>query len=135
MFTKQSWHELRHKFSIEGYSLYWCAKVDTLLLLTLKIRCINILSPSFPGYFPARFAGERSNKLAPVSLQMAWTSIFFPEPLGPASRMDLVRGACSWTAGEPDRFMGKFDKKNRNKILFTFSFPKQILMLTKVNVE
>lgn len=65
------------------------------------MRCINIFKPSFPGYFPARFAGDRSNKLAPVSLQIACTSIFFPVPLGPASRIDLVKGACSWTAGEP----------------------------------
>ena len=65
------------------------------------MRCINIFSPSLPGYFPARFAGDRSNRLAPVSLQRACTSIFFPVPRGPANRMDLVRGANSCTAGEP----------------------------------
>ncbi len=72
-------------------------------ILTLKTMCINILSPSFPGYFPAIFVAVRSNKLAPVSLQIALTSIFFPVPLGPASIIDLISGAFSWTAGEPGK--------------------------------
>lgn len=62
---------------------------------------MSILRPSFPGYLPAMLAAVRSNIFAPTSLQMAWTSIFLPVPLGPARRMDLVRGACSWTAWDP----------------------------------
>ena len=66
------------------------------------MRCISIFKPSFPGYFPARLAGDRSNRLAPSSVHMACTSIFFPVPLGPAKSIDLVRGELSWTAGEPE---------------------------------
>lgn len=46
-------------------------------------------------------AAVRSNRLAPVSLQIAWTNIFLPVPLGPASIMDLTSGAFSCTAGDP----------------------------------
>lgn len=69
--------------------------------VTLKRRCISIFSPSLPGYLPARLAGERSNRLAPTSLQMACTSRRLPVPRGPVSRTDLIKGACSWTAADP----------------------------------
>lgn len=68
--------------------------------LTLKIIWISSLSPSLPGYFPTRLVAVKSNKLAPVSVQMAWISMFLPVPRGPANNIDFTSGAFSWTAGE-----------------------------------
>lgn len=64
-------------------------------LATLKTICIINFNPSLPGYFPAILVALRSNKLAPVSVQMASTSIFFPTPLGPAKSSDLTKGDFS----------------------------------------
>ena len=68
---------------------------------TLNTMCNSILSPAFPGYLVAMLAGERSNMLAPVSVQIACTSIFLPTPLGPAIISDLTWGAFSCTTWEP----------------------------------
>lgn len=54
-----------------------------------------------PGYFPAMFVADKLKRLAPVSVQMAWTSIFFPTPDGPARSRDFTTGAFSCTAAEP----------------------------------
>ena len=70
-------------------------------LPTFITMCINICRPLFPGYFPAMFAAVRSNKLAPVSVQMALIKLRLPVPRGPARSIDLIRGAFSWTAWEP----------------------------------
>ena len=64
--------------------------------LTLKTMCSSILNPAFPVYLLAMLARERSNILAPVSVQIACTSIFLPTPLGPAIMRDLTWGAFSW---------------------------------------
>lgn len=69
--------------------------------VTLNTMCIIMLRPGFPGYFPVVFMGERSNSVAPVSWQTACTSIFFPTPGGPASRMDFIRGLFSWSTCAP----------------------------------
>ena len=59
---------------------------------TLNTMCMSSLRPSLPGYLPAMLVAVRSNRLAPVSAQMAWTNIFFPVPRGPANRTDRIRG-------------------------------------------
>lgn len=64
-------------------------------LVTLNTICNIICSPLLPGYFPATFKGERSNRLAPVSWQMAWTSIFLPTPDGPTRSIAFTAGAFS----------------------------------------
>lgn len=69
---------------------------------TLSTTCSIICRPLLPGYLPAMFSADRLKRLAPVSVQMAWTSIFFPTPDGPASSRDFTRGACSCTAAEPE---------------------------------
>ena len=56
-----------------------------------------------PGYFPVMLAADRLKRLAPVSVQMAWTSIFFPTPDGPANSRDFTKGAVSCTAAEPKK--------------------------------
>ena len=71
------------------------------ITLTLNTMCIIIASPALPGYLPAMFAAVRSNRLAPVSVQIQCTSIFFPTPRGPAISTDLISGAFSCTACEP----------------------------------
>ena len=68
---------------------------------TLNTMWRSMSSPFFPGNFPVKLAGVRSNRFAPVSEQTACTSIFFPVPLGPVNISDLTRGAFSWTAWEP----------------------------------
>lgn len=73
---------------------------------TLNTACSIIWSPFLPGYFPAMLAADRLNRLAPVSVQMAWTSIFFPTPDGPANSSDFTRGAFSCTVAEPAKGRG-----------------------------
>ena len=68
---------------------------------TLKTTCSIIWRPFLPGYFPVMLAADRLKRLAPVSVQMAWTSIFFPTPDGPANNRDFTKGAFSCTAAEP----------------------------------
>ena len=58
-------------------------------------------NPDFPGYLPTMLGADKSNRLEPVSVQMAWTSIFLPQPLGPVIKHDLTRGAVSCTICEP----------------------------------
>lgn len=69
---------------------------------TLNTMWSIMASPLLPGYFPAVFRGDRSNRQAPVSWQTAWTSIFLPTPVGPTSRTDFIRGAFSCTTWEPE---------------------------------
>lgn len=69
---------------------------------TLNTICNIIWSPAFPGYLPAMLAAVRSNILAPVSVQMQCTNIFFPTPRGPATRTDFTKGAFSCTAWDPE---------------------------------
>lgn len=52
--------------------------------------CSSMLRPALPGYLVAMLPGVRSNMMAPVSVQTAWTSIFFPTPRGPAIMRDLT---------------------------------------------
>lgn len=70
---------------------------------TLKTKCIIICRPVLPGYFPAMFEADRLKRLAPVSVQMAWTSIFFPTPEGPANSSDFTKGALSCTSADPGK--------------------------------
>lgn len=76
------------------------------LVSTLRTTWIIICRPFLPGYFPAMFSADKLKRLAPVSLQMAWTSIFFPTPEGPASSSDFTKGAFSCTSAEPARGRG-----------------------------
>lgn len=69
----------------------------------MKTRCIIICRPVLPGYFPAMFEEDRLKRLAPVSVQMAWTSIFFPTPGGPAKSSDFTKGALSCTSADPGK--------------------------------
>lgn len=73
---------------------------------TLRTTCIIICRPVLPGYFPAMFSEDKLKRLAPVSLQMAWTSIFFPTPDGPTSTSDFTNGAFWCTSAEPARGRG-----------------------------
>ena len=47
------------------------------------------LGPFLPGNLPSVFEGVRLNRLAPVSLQMACTSIFLPVPGEPVSSVGV----------------------------------------------
>lgn len=60
-----------------------------------------MISPDFPGYFPAILAGVMSNKVAPNSVQTARTNIFFPLPRGPAINTDLTNGVSSLRVAFP----------------------------------
>ena len=64
-------------------------------LPTFDNKCINILRPSLPGYFPTKLAGEKSNIVAPTSFAIIFASIFFPHPLGPVIKIDFTKGAFS----------------------------------------
>ena len=68
---------------------------EQLEIFTLNTMCSSMLSPAFPGYLVAMLPGVKSNIFAPVSVQMAWASIFLPTPLGPAIINDLICGAFS----------------------------------------
>lgn len=68
---------------------------------TLRTMWSIICRPFLPGYFLVMLGGERLKRLAPVSVQIAWTSIFFPTPAGPASSKAFTKGAFSWTVWEP----------------------------------
>ena len=68
---------------------------------TLRTMWSIICRPSLPGYFPVMLEADKLKRLAPASVQMAWTSIFFPTPAGPASNKAFVTGAFSWTVWEP----------------------------------
>lgn len=70
---------------------------------TLNTKWIIICRPVLPGYLPAMFEADRLKRLAPVSVQMAWTSIFFPTPGGPASSSDFTKGALSCTSADPGK--------------------------------
>ena len=50
---------------------------------------------------PTILDAVRSMKLAPVSLQMAFTNNFLPLPTGPDMSSDLIRGEFSCTTWEP----------------------------------
>lgn len=76
-------------------------EISLTFTLTLKTICSSIFRPAFPGYLPATLAGVRSNMLAPVSVHIACTSVFFPVPLGPVIITDLTCGAFSCAAWEP----------------------------------
>ncbi len=52
--------------------------------------CRSILRPALPGYLVAMLAGVRSNMLAPASVQMVYTRVFLPTPLGPVIITDLM---------------------------------------------
>lgn len=80
---------------------------------TLRTTCIIICRPFLPGYFPAMFSADKLKRLAPVSLQMAWTSIFFPTPDGPASSSDFTKGAFWCTSAEPARGRGPSSKSRQ----------------------
>lgn len=69
----------------------------------MKTICTIICTPILPGYLPCRLPGDRSNRLAPVSVHTALTSIFFPMPEGPTRRMERMRGAMECISGEPER--------------------------------
>lgn len=56
---------------------------------------MTMINPDFPGYFPTIFAGVISNRVAPSSVQIAFTNIFLPLPRGPAINTDLTRGVSS----------------------------------------
>ena len=63
---------------------------------TLLIRWTNITRPAFPGYLPARLTAERSNRTAPSSEQMVFTSMSLPQSFGPVKSTDLRSGAVWW---------------------------------------
>lgn len=96
------WWGLQVDHNIDRYDLITVASFTVNVCATLKTMWSIMASPLMPGYFPAVFSEDRSNRLAPVSWQMAWTNIFFPTPAGPASRMDFTRGAFSCTTWEPE---------------------------------
>lgn len=50
-----------------------------------------MVSPDFPGYFPTMFAGVRSNKTAPTSVQIARTSMSLPQPCAPGRERIVLR--------------------------------------------
>ena len=54
-------------------------------LATLRTVCTISLA-FLPGYLPSVLEGVRSNRLAPVSLATACTSIFLPVPGAPTMR-------------------------------------------------
>ncbi|CAD0204041.1 unnamed protein product [Chrysodeixis includens] len=60
---------------------------------TFITKCISIIRPVFPGYLPTMLAGVRSNSIAPTSVQIACTNIFFPDAAAPVIRTDLTNGA------------------------------------------
>lgn len=68
---------------------------------TLRTMWSIISRPLLPGYFPVMLEADKLKRLAPVSVQMAWTNIFFPTPPGPASNKAFTKGAFSWTVWEP----------------------------------
>ena len=90
---------------------------------TLNTICIIIWSPAFPGYLPAMLAAVKSNMLAPVSVQIQCTNIFFPTPRGPAIRTDFTKGAFSCTAWDPE-------KNHNNRLITVWT---DTLMLMKVS--
>ena len=68
-----------------------------------------MLSPDFPGYFPTILVAVRSNRVASNSVQMAFKSIVFPDPLGPTKSSDLTCGAFSLRYEQPLKNMvGRF---------------------------
>lgn len=73
------------------------------MINTLRAICSINWRPLLPGYLPAMLAADKSKRLAPVSVQMAWTSNFFPTPDGPAKSRDFTKGAFSCTASEPKK--------------------------------
>lgn len=84
-----------------------CRKRERATVRTLKTKCSIICRPFLPGYFPAMFEADRLKRLAPVSVQMAWTSIFFPTPGGPANSRDFTKGAFSCTSADPGKDRGQ----------------------------
>ena len=55
------------------------------------------LGPFLPGNLPSVFDGVRLNRLAPVSLQMACTSIFLPVPAAPQSNVGVPHLLTRWS--------------------------------------
>ena len=60
-----------------------------------------MFSPDLPGYFPTMLVAVRSKSVAPSSVQMAWTNMVLPVPLGAARSRDFMCGLFSRRCVEP----------------------------------
>ena len=130
------WKQVSCKFNLYVWDLLNALKSwsqGTAITLTLNTMCIIIASPALPGYLPAMFAAVRSNRLAPVSVQIQCTSIFFPTPRGPAISTDLISGAFSCTACEP--VGGRRRKHTSEKVARQLNFIREQLVLLLVAVQ
>lgn len=87
---------------VSGCRIFWRTTVEHYTKhSTLRTMWSIICRPFLPGYFPPMLEGDKLKRLAPVSVQMAWTSILFPTPVGPASNKAFTKGAFSWAVWEP----------------------------------